>query len=245
MMLRWKKAVAGRSKAEAVALMLMAGVLGVGTMTAGAQVSTSSQGNGRQSTGTLSNGTTISKIGPQAPVTYANRYEVYGGVNFMNFMAGQNLPKRMNMVGGEALGTYWVTKRIGVAGEFRGEYGTTPVLANPYTTRPEVSLLMGLGGVQVRGPKNQHAALDYHAYFGAAHGTFNSDTKTIPAQFQNVGMYSNHTAPIAALGGSIDFNRTKNLAVRLSPDLILERFGSGTREFFAISGGLVYRFGKK
>ena len=36
-------------------------------------------------------------------------------------------------------------------------------------------------------------------------------------------------------------NRSKNWAVRLSPDLILDEFGSDTREFFAISGGIVYR----
>ena len=37
-------------------------------------------------------------------------------------------------------------------------------------------------------------------------------------------------------------NRSKNWAIRLSPDLILEQFGNETREFFAISGGVVYRF---
>jgi len=35
------------------------------------------------------------------------------------------------------------------------------------------------------------------------------------------------------------------MAIRLSPDLILEHFGTETREFFAISGGVVYRFSKK
>ncbi len=28
---------------------------------------------------------TQSKLGPAAPVTYDNRYEIYGGLNFMNF----------------------------------------------------------------------------------------------------------------------------------------------------------------
>jgi hypothetical protein len=51
--------------------------------------------------------------------------------------------------------------------------------------------------------------------------------------------------PIAAIGGSVDINRSKNWAIRLSPDLILERFGSETREFFGISGGVVYRIGKR
>ncbi len=29
-----------------------------------------------------------SKIGPAAPVTYDNKWEIYGGINFMNFQAG-------------------------------------------------------------------------------------------------------------------------------------------------------------
>jgi hypothetical protein len=58
-------------------------------------------------------------------------------------------------------------------------------------------------------------------------------------------MYTNRTKPMAALGGSVDINRSKNWAIRLSPDLILEHFGSETREFFAISGGVVYRIGKR
>ena len=57
-----------------------------------------------------------------------------------------------------------------------------------------------------------------------------------------VGCIRNHTAPIFALGGSLDMNRSKNWAIRLSPDLILEHFGNEEREFFSISGGIVYRF---
>jgi hypothetical protein len=59
------------------------------------------------------------------------------------------------------------------------------------------------------------------------------------------GLYSNRTKPIAALGGSVDFNLSKKMAIRLSPDLILEHNGSEWREFVAVSGGLIYRFGKK
>jgi hypothetical protein len=188
-----------------------------------------------------------SKIGPAAPVTYDNRYEVYGGLSFMNFQAGQDLPTRMNMGGGEVAGTYWVLPRLGASAEWRGEWGTTPVHPNAFNVnRPLVSLNMGLLGVQYRGPKNQHAAVNYHAYFGAAQGVFDSGTGHVPAQYlPTIGLYTNRTKGIAALGGSIDFNRSKNLAVRFSPDLILEHFGSETREFFSISGGVIYRFGHR
>jgi hypothetical protein len=185
------------------------------------------------------------KLAAAAPVTYGNKWEFYGGINLMTFQAGQALPKRMNLAGVEVLGTYWVTKRVGIGAEYRGEAGTTPVQANPYTTRPLVYMNMGLFGAQVRGPKNQHAALNFHAYGGVANGVFNTSTGNIPAQYANVGLYTNKTAPIGAVGASVDFNRSKRLAIRLSPDLMIERFGTETREFFAISGGVVYRFGKK
>jgi hypothetical protein len=190
------------------------------------------------------------KLAAAAPVTYANRYEIYGGLNFMNFQAGQNLPKRMNLGGGEILGTYWLTPKIGLAADYRGEAGTTPVFPSPprppnpnFINRPLVYMNMGMLGAQYRGPKNQFAAINLHAYFGVSHGVFDGGTGGTPPQ--EVGLYTNRTKPIAALGGSIDVNRSKNLAIRLSPDLILEHFGTETREFFAISAGVVYRFGKK
>lgn len=194
------------------------------------------------------------RIGPAPPVTYDNKYEVYGGLNYMNFMAGEVLPKRMNLGGGEFEGTWWVTPKWGVAAEYRGDAGTTQVLPIAQTYgihRPLVYMNMGLGGVQYRWLKNQHAALDLHAYGGVASGVFDAGTAGVstplqppfsPAQIANlVGLYADHTAPIIALGGSIDFNRSKNWAIRLSPDLILEHFGNETREFFSISGGVVYR----
>jgi hypothetical protein len=188
-----------------------------------------------------------SKIGPAAPVTYDNRYEIYGGANFMNFQAGQNLPKRMNMGGGEVLGTYWLTSKLGLGAQWRGEWGTTPIFPNAFLKgRSQVSMQMALFGAQYRGPKNHYAALNYHAYAGPAFGNFTHSTGSVPATaLPLLGLYTNRTAPIIALGGSVDFNRSKNLAVRLSPDLILERFGTETREFFAISGGIVYRFGNR
>jgi hypothetical protein len=202
------------------------------------------------------------KIGPAAPVTYDNKYEVYGGLNYMNFKAGEDLPKRMNLGGGEFEATWWVTPKIGIAGEYRGDAGTTQVFPNAQIYgihRPLVYMNMGLFGVQYRGPKNQHAAIDFHAYGGVASGVFDGGTAgfgpgdvgrtaaenaceasggPVPA---GVGLYCNHTAPLFALGGSLDMNRSKNWAIRLSPDLILEHFGNETREFFSISGGVVYR----
>jgi len=185
---------------------------------------------------------TPTKLSAAPPVTYANRYELYGGINLQNFQAGQNLPKRMNFGGVELLGTYWITPRWGAALNFRGEAGTTPVFANPYTTRPLVVMYEGMAGAEYRGPKGQRAAMNFHAYAGVGAGIFNETP--LPVN-ENVGLYTNRVKPMAAIGTSFDFNRSRSIAIRLSPDLILEHFGTETREFFAISGGVVYRFGKK
>jgi hypothetical protein len=182
------------------------------------------------------------KIGPAAQATYDNKYEVYGGINFMNFQAGQDLPKRMNLGGAEVMGTYWLTSRLGIAGDYRFEGGTTPVLPSPASFRPSRQLVFlnaGMAGVQYRGPKNHYAAVDYHALIGVAHGQFEGPTN------YDVGLYTDRTKPIGAFGGSLDYNRSKNLAFRLQPDLIIEHFGTEYREFFAISAGVIYRFGKQ
>jgi hypothetical protein len=182
------------------------------------------------------------KIGATPQATYDNKYEVYGGINYMNFQAGQDLPKRMNLGGAEVMGTYWLNNRLGIAGDYRFEGGTTPVLPSPASFRPSrqlVFLNMGMAGVQYRGPKNHYAAVDYHALVGVAHGQFEG-----PTNF-DVGLYTDRTKPVGAFGGSLDYNRTKNLAFRLQPDLIIEHFGSEYREFFAISAGVIYRFGKQ
>jgi hypothetical protein len=245
----WKTTVARANGTRALVGVLAMGMLGLSAAQVQAQASTSNTTTTTEPQTTPTK--TSSKIGPAAPVTYDNRYEVYGGLNFMNFQAGQSLPKRMNMGGGEFLGTYWLTSHLGLGVEYRGEAGTTPVFPQaaqyPYNFgRPLVYMNMGMVGAQWRGPKNQFYAINYHGYAGVSHGTFDATREPNQPQFFSVtGLYTNRTKPIAALGGSIDFNRSKNLAIRLSPDLILEHFGTETREFFAISGGVVYRFGKR
>jgi hypothetical protein len=251
-MMGWKTTRARGIGTRALAEVMAVGLLVLGAAQVQAQASTSDTTTTPQTPQTT---TPIygSKIGPAAPVTYANRYEIYGGLNFMNFQAGQALPTRMNLGGGEILGTYWLPfdvpflRNLGVGADYRFDAGTTPVLANPYVNnRPLVYMHVGMLGAQYRGPKNQYVAVNYHAYAGVGAGIFTYSLKDTPPEFRGeVGLYTNRVKPMAALGGSLDFNRSKNLAIRLSPDLILEHFGTETREFFAISGGVVYRFGKK
>ncbi len=185
--------------------------------------------------------------GPAA--SYDNKYEVYGGLSFMNGQAGQNLPKRYNLGGGEVMATYWLRPRLGIAADYRLEAGTTPLFPNPYYNRVLVYQNIYSGGVQYRGPRNRYAAVDYHLLAGASHGTFdhaiNNYPGGSPVSATGLGLYPNSTTGWGAAGGSIDFNYSAKLAIRLSPDLIFEHFGNETREFFSISAGVVYRIGKR
>ena len=195
--------------------------------------------------------------GPALP-KYDNKWEVYAGLNFMNGQAGQSLPKRYNMGGAEGMATYWFTNRLGVAGDYRFGAGTTPVIS-PYYNRVVVMQNIVSGGVQFRGPKNRYAAIDLHALAGATHGTFDYAVNHYPGgspvsacanqqqqgQRGNLGLYCNSTSPWGAVGGSIDFNASPKVAVRISPDLTFEHFGTELREYVAVSMGVVYRLGKR
>ena len=200
-------------------------------------------------------------LAPSPAASYDNRWEVYGGLTYMNGQAGQNLPKRYDMGGGEAMGTYWLgnhfgipNNHLGLVADYRIGAGTTPLLARASVfglNRILVYQNILSGGLQYRSIKNRYAAIDFHVLAGATHGTFDTAiTGDPPNQPQEpttalVGVYSNRTSPWAAAGGSIDFNYAPKVAIRLQPDLVFEHFGTETREFFGISLGVVYRLGKR
>lgn len=218
---------------------------GQSTSSQGAGVSTGNGGTTHARTITDAQGT---KLALALPANYKNRYEVYGGVGLQNFQAGQNLPKRMNFATLEGEFTYWLRPRLGLTGDYRFAGGTTPVFANRYYNRPAVLQHNFFGGVTYRGPKGRYAAIDYHALVGGSYGIFDHTPKQTPETgltATNIGLYSNRFAFMSALGGSVDFNYTRNIAIRLQPDIILEHYGTELREFFAISGGVMYRFGKR
>ena len=95
-------------------------------------------------------------------------------------MAGQNLPKRMNMGGGEVLVTYWLNSESWALGgglSRRGGNDAGVCWRMPFTTTSTghwCYMNMGMLGAQYRGPKNQYAAFNYHAYCGVSHGIFDA-----------------------------------------------------------------------
>ena len=190
---------------------------------------------------------------PPPPLTYTEKYEVYGGINYLNGQAGQNLPKRYNMGGGEVMATYWLTPKYGIAADARYDAGTTPVLPGAQATspsiqtRPLVSQIIGMGGLQYHWFGNQHAGVNFHALAGVTHGTFDHSNPGLSSDvFYGVtGLYSNRSSAMGVAGGSLDFNRSARLAIRISPEIVFEHFGNELREYVYVSGGVIYRFGER
>jgi len=190
---------------------------------------------------------------PPPPVTYTQKYEIYGNINFANGQAGQNIPKRYNMAGGGVMATWWVTPKWGAAADVHWEGGTTPVfpLAQSVTPRiqtlPFVSQMTYMGGAQYHWLGNQHVGVNLHGLAGASSGNFDHSNPGVSPEtfFYSTGLYTNRTSFNAMAGASIDFNRSARWAIRVQPDLVFEHFGTELREFVSVSAGVVYRFGER
>jgi hypothetical protein len=178
------------------------------------------------------------------PLDYKNKYDIYGGFASSHFNAGPALIPGANLGGFDIQGTMWLGMRLGATANVRGYYGTTGVVPNPYGIRgPFIMEHLFMGGPSIRGPKNEHAALTFHALVGGSYGIFDSAIDqglTGP----NLGLFSNGVTLATALGGSLDLNRSPRISVRISPDYLLTRFGGVSQNEFAISVGVLYRFSK-
>jgi hypothetical protein len=178
------------------------------------------------------------------PLDYRNKYDLYGGFASSHFNAGPALIPGANLGGFDLQGTLWFGMRLGATANVRGYYGTTGVVPNPYNIHgPFIMEHLFMAGPSIRGPKNEHAALTFHALVGGSYGVFNSAINqglTGP----NLGLFNNGFTLATALGGSLDLNRSPRLSVRLSPDYLLTRFGGVSQNEFAISIGILYRLRK-
>ena len=81
-----------------------------GNQPSSSQSSSSSQSAGQSAPGTapIASHTEAAALGPGKGPSYENRWDAYGGLAFANGQAGQNLPKRFNMGGGEGQFTWWI-----------------------------------------------------------------------------------------------------------------------------------------
>ena len=178
------------------------------------------------------------------PLDYRNKYDIYGGFASSHFNAGPALIPGANLGGFDVQGTMWLSMRFGATANIRGYYGTTGVVPNPYGIRgPFIYEHQFMAGPSIRGPKNEHAALTFHALVGGAYGVFDSALNQ-GVSGPNLGLFNNGFAFATALGGSVDLNRNSKFSLRISPDYLLTRFGGVSQNEFAISVGVLYRLNK-
>jgi hypothetical protein len=194
-------------------------------------------------------------------VRYDNKYEIYGGLGFSHIKSGPALAEGANLGGFDVQGTWWLTGHLGATANVRGYYGTQGVNPNPYGVKgPLVFEHMFLGGATYRLIAREHAALSVHGMVGGADGVFshglgNAPVSGIAVQPRDVGMYNDGLGLASTMGGSLDLNRSPRLALRISPDWIMTRYGGyGTptgvpsvfathsQNEFGISVGILYRF---
>jgi hypothetical protein len=178
------------------------------------------------------------------PLDYRNKYDIYGGFASSHFNAGPALIPGANLGGFDIQGTLWLKMRLGATANVRGYYGTTGVIPNSYGIHgPFVMEHLFMAGPSIRGPRNEHAALTFHALVGGSYGVFDSavDNGATP---QQLGLFNNGTTLATAVGGSLDLNRSPRWSLRISPDYLLTRFGGVSQNEFAISVGVLYRFRK-
>ena len=117
---------------------------------------------------TIPEAPTLSERVTLKPLDYRNKFDIYGGFASSHFNAGPALIPGANLGGFDVQGTMWLRMRLGVTANVRGYYGTTGVVPNPYGIHA-VHLsyeYMFMGGPSIRGPKNEHAALTFHASGG-------------------------------------------------------------------------------
>ncbi len=178
------------------------------------------------------------------PLDYRNKYDIYGGFASSHFNAGPALIPGANLGGFDIQGTMWLKMRFGATANVRGYYGTTGVIPNSYGIHgPFVMEHLFMAGPSIRGPRNEHAALTFHALVGGSYGVFDSavDNGATPA---SLGLFNNGVTLATAVGGSLDLNRSPRWSLRISPDYLLTRFGGVSQNEFAISVGVLYRFRK-
>jgi hypothetical protein len=195
-------------------------------------------------------------------VRYDNKYEIYGGLGFSHFKSGPALAAGANLGGFDVQGIYWLTGRLGATANLRGYYGTQGVNPNQYNIGgPFVFEHLFLGGATYRLIAGEHASLNAHAMVGGGYGIFSHALGNNPfppfnaVQPRDVGMYNDGLGLATTIGGSLDLNRSPRLALRISPDWIMTRYGGyGTpstipsqfithsQNEFGISVGILYRF---
>jgi hypothetical protein len=175
--------------------------------------------------------------------TYSHQYETYFGGGYLRFHPGAILQK-MNEAAWNVGITDYEWGKLGITADFRGYYGTTFTYVNPFQVfSPSISQYTFLAGPQRRFFEGQHWAWTGFALAGVGHGNFGTGTGGLPPTL--IGLYPDGNSFNLSVGASVDYNLGPALALRLSPNYLMSRYGSETQNNLGFNAGVVYRFGRQ
>ncbi len=173
--------------------------------------------------------------------TYNHRYEAYVGGMYTRFRPGPYLHNAGT--GGWAVGlTENLTSRWSAVGDVRGYYGSSAItINNPYDVHnASFSAFTFTAGPEYRLYKQQHLAISTALQGGVIYGYFNVDTNGFPSDL--VGLYPAGIVPAGIFSVNLDYNLSPGLALRFSPNVLMESFNNDFQHNQGFLMGVVYRF---
>lgn len=177
--------------------------------------------------------------------TYTHRWDVYAGGEYMRFRPGPSIHN--SGMGGWTLGfTRYFNPRLGITADAQGYNGTNSLGATggPYHTfNSKFSVYPFTIGPLYRFYGTSKWSVSGAAQIGIIYGFFDKNTNGIPPEL--VGFYPASVVGAARVSGNLDYNVSPELAVRISPFVLLDHFGGNYDHNQGFMMGVVYRFGRQ
>ncbi len=175
--------------------------------------------------------------------TYSHKFEVYGGGGYLRFHPGTSLQHNTEGAWNGGI-TEWIRPKLGITGDVRGYYGTAITDNFQFQVfKPSISQYTFMGGPQYRIHQNQRWAVSGQVLAGVAHGNFSTGLGSLRGA--PVGLYPDGNVLALTAGVPVDYNLGPTLALRLTPNYLMTRFGSEFQHNLGFNVGVVFRFGRR
>src|ERR1700678_1137956 len=166
--------------------------------------------------------------------------ELFLGGGFTRAAIGPSL-NDANFGGWNVSVTHYISPLFGVTLDTQGVYGHTSLITPSSPVNPLLYQHTFLVGPQIRLRNTEHFSSSLRVLAGVT-DSGSSDTGGLASTA--LGLYPNATKFALRPSATFDYNLSPRFAIRVAPGVLLERQAGGFQRDFAISTGLVMRFGK-